>query len=200
MNGMLLLVIVFVALALVGYVWYAILIQRQNRVREALSSIDVQLRKRHDLLPNVVKLADQFMTHERDLIARVTQLRTAAQQSYDPAKSEQVKQHLDAEGSLQAGLRQIFAVAENYPDLRSSETIVQAQQTFNEVEGHIAASRRFYNSAVTSLNNAAQIFPGTMIARIASVQAMPFFTIEDEAVRQPIDAMAYLNVGSASPN
>lgn len=197
MSGTILLIVLAV-LAVGGYIWYAILIQRRNSVREALSSIDVQLRKRHDLLPNILKLADQFMTHERDLIARVTRLRTEAQQPYDPAQSEQVQKHLDAEGALQSGLRQLFAVAENYPDLRSSETIVQAQQTFNEVEGHIAASRRFYNSAVASLSNAVQIFPGTVIARIAGVQVMPFFEIEDEAVRQPVDALAFLNTGGAS--
>lgn len=176
----------------IGYAWYAALIRRRNKVQEALGSIDVQLRKRHDLLPNVLTMADRFMTHERELLTRVTELRNEAQKPYDPTKGAEVRKHLEAEGGLQAGLRQLFAVAENYPDLRSSETVVQAQRTFNEVEGHIAAARRFYNAAVTNLNNAAQIFPGTHIAAIAGVDTMPYFEIEDEAVRQPVDAGAYL--------
>lgn len=177
-----------------GYMWYATLISRRNKVEEALSSIDVQLRKRHDLLPNVLKLADQYMSHERELIARVTTLRNQAQQHYDPKKGEEVQKHLDAEGALQAGMRRIFAVAENYPDLKSSQSIAEAQRSFNEVEGHIAASRRFYNAAVNSLNNAIRIYPGSAIAEMAGVESMPFFEIEDEKVRQPVDVNAYLNV------
>jgi len=182
----------------IGYGWYASIIQRRNRVQEALGSIDVQLRKRHDLVPNVIKLADQFMTHERELLTRVTDLRNQAQQGYDPKNGDEVRKHLEAEGSLQSGLRQLFAVAEDYPDLRSSETITEAQQTFNEVEGHIAASRRFYNAAVTRLNNAVQIFPGSAIARMIGVDAMPFFEIEEEHVRQPVDVNDYLDTAGAA--
>ncbi len=189
-------IIVLAALVLViGYIWYTVLIRRRNKAQEALSSIDVQLRKRHDLLPNILKMADQFMTHERELISKVTDLRNRAQQPYDPSKRDDVEKHLAAEGQLQGQMRQFFAVAENYPDLRSSETIVQAQQTFNEVEGHIAASRRFYNAAVSSLNNSVQIFPGSVIANMAGIQSMPFFEIEDEAARQPVDVGSYLDVG-----
>lgn len=186
-------------LLVLAYLWYVVLIRRRNRVQEALSSIDVQLRKRHDLLPNVLKMAERFMAHERQLLARLTELRNQAQAPYDPRNGEQVRQHLDAEGSLQAGLRQLFAVAENYPELRSSETMSNAQLTFNEVEGHIAAARRFYNAAVTDLNNAVQIFPGSLIAGFAGVQAMPFFEIEDEAVRQPVDASEILGASSGVP-
>ena len=187
--------IVLVVLALVGaYFWYATLIKRRNRAQEALSSIDVQLLKRHDLLPNVLKLANQFMAHERDLLNRLTELRSAARQSWDPTQADEVKRHLEAEGALQAQVRRLFAVAENYPELRSSETIVQAQQSFNEVEGHIAAARRFYNAAVTELNSAVQIFPGTLIAGMAGVDAMPYFELEEQAARKPVDADQYLQV------
>ncbi|QPC42941.1 LemA family protein [Kaustia mangrovi] len=188
-----LIAIVLIAAAVFAYIWYATLIRRRNKAQEALSSIDVQLRKRHDLLPNVLKLADRFMAHERDLLARVTALRNDAQKPYDPSKGEEVRRHLESEGALQSGLRQLFAVAENYPDLRSSETVLEAQRSFNEVEGHIAAARRFYNAAVTSLNTAIQIPPGSLIAAMARVEPMPFFEIEDEAARQPVDADAYLS-------
>lgn len=194
-----LLITAIVLAGVVFYAWYVVLIRRRNRAREALSSIDVQLQKRHDLLPNILQLAGQFMTHERDLLSRVTKLRNEAQKTYDPDQPEEVRRHLDAEGGLQSGLRQLFALAENYPELRSSETIVEAQQTFNLVEGHISAARRFYNSAVTVLNNAVQIFPGPLIAGMAGVRAMPFFEIEDEAVRERVDVSDYLNRGESAP-
>ena len=164
-----------------------------NRAREALSSIDVQLRKRHDLVPNVLKLARKFMSHEKELLDSLTALRSQAQASYRVEVPEDVAKHLAAEGALQTGLARLFAVAEDYPELRSSETIITAQQTYTEVEGHIAAARRFYNSAVTRLNNAIQIFPGSIIAGWANVRAMPFFELEDAAMRQPVDADQYLS-------
>lgn len=180
------------ALIVLFYSWYVVLIRRRNRALEALSSIDVQLRKRHDLLPNILKLAERFMTHERELLTRVTELRNAARESYDVTNPEAVRRHLEAEGGLQVGMRQLFALAENYPDLRSSETITEAQQTFALVEGHISAARRFYNSAVTDLNNAVQIFPGSLIARQVGVQTLPFFELKDDSLRQAVDVSDYL--------
>lgn len=177
----------------IAYGWYVVLIRRRNRALEALSSIDVQLRKRHDLLPNILKLAERFMAHERDLLTRVTELRQEARRPYDATDSEAVRRHLEAERGLEAGLRQLFALAENYPELRSSQTVIEAQQAFARLEGHVAAARRFYNSAVADLNNAVQIFPGSLIARQARVEAMPFFELEDDSLRQPIDASDYLS-------
>ena len=89
-------------------------------------------------------------------------------------------------------MMRFFAVAENYPDLKSQETMVTAQATYTEVEGHIAAARRFYNAAVTQLNNSVQIFPGNMIAGMAGVSEMPFFEETDEAAKAPVDASDYL--------
>ena len=183
--------IIIAGLLVLGYVWYAKLIMRRNKAREALSSIDVQLRKRHDLLPNILKLAQKFMTHEKDLLDRITALRGQAMAGYRPDDPAAVTQHLDAERELQAATLRLFAVAENYPELRSSETVVEAQQTFTEVEGHISAARRFYNAAVTDLNNSCQIFPGNIVAGWAKVRPMPFFEIEERA-RAAVDVDDYL--------
>lgn len=181
-----------VAVVLIGgYAWYATLISRRNRAREALSSIDVQLRKRHDLVPNVLKIASRFMEHERDLLNEVTEQRARAMADYDKSDPEAVGAHLEAERKLQAGMVRLFATAEAYPELRSAETMVNAQQTYSEVEGHIAAARRFYNASVTDLNNAVEIFPGSVIAGMAGVKPMPFYEIEESA-RAPVDAGAYL--------
>ena len=177
---------------LVLYMLYVKLITRRNKAREALSTIDVQLRQRHDLIPNVVTLAQKFMTHERELLESVVAARNQAQQPYRADDPGAVRQHLEAEAKLTAGLGRLFAVAESYPELRSSDTIVTAQQTLNEVEGHIAAARRFYNSAVTELNNSVEIFPSSVVAGMVGVQKMPFYEVEDAAARAPVNVADYM--------
>lgn len=186
------LLIGIVVVGIIAYILYARVIGLKNKAREALASIDVQLRKRHDLVPNIVTLAQKFMTHEKELLENVIAARNLARADYSRDDPDAVKQHLDAERQLGAGMMQLFAVAENYPELRSSDTITTAQQTVNEVEGHIAAARRFYNSAVTDLNNATEIWPSSSIARMAGVKEMPYFEIEDEAVREPVNVADYM--------
>ena len=189
---MLIFLIAVALLIIVLYAMYVKLITKRNQAREALSSIDVQLRQRHDLIPNVVTLAQKFMTHEREVLEGVIAARNQAQAPYKPDDPNAVRQHLAAESQLSAGLSRLFAVAEAYPELRSSETILTAQQTLNEVEGHIAAARRFYNSAVTDLNNSVEIFPSSMVAGLVGVQKMPFYEVEDAAARQPVNVADYM--------
>ena len=172
--------------ALLGYGWYVSLIVRRNRAREALSSVDVQLRKRFDLIPNVLKLAQLYMDHEKGLLAEITALRARVQEPYSGQDPSAVAAHLDASRALEANLGRLFALAENYPDLKADGTIIRAQQTYEEVEGHISAARRFYNSAVGELNNAVEIFPGSVIAGWANVRAMPFYELDEPAARQPV--------------
>ncbi|VAX07348.1 LemA protein [hydrothermal vent metagenome] len=176
---------------LIGYFWYVSLVGKKNRALEALSSIDVQLKKRHDLLPNILKIAKKFMDHEKDIMTRVTEMRALAGKNYDRNNADEVTEHLAAEGGLQSAMMQFFAVAENYPDLKSNQNMIRAQETFEEVEGHISAARRFYNSAVTSLNNAVQIFPGSIIANMANISAMPYFEMA-EIEKKPVDASEFL--------
>ena len=172
--------------ALLGYGWYVSLIVRRNRAREALSSVDVQLRKRFDLIPNVLKLAQRYIDHEKGLLAEITALRAMVQEPYSGQDPSAVAAHLDASRALEANLGRLFALAENYPDLKADGTIIRAQQTYEEVEGHISAARRFYNSAVGELNNAVEIFPGSVIAGWANVRAMPFYELDEPAARQPV--------------
>lgn len=179
-------------LVAISYGWYASIISYRNRAQEALGSVDVHLRQRHDLLPNILTIAQKFMQHERELLARIAELRAAATAPYRKEDPKSVAAHLQSEGALTAAMGRLFAVAESNPDLKSQEPIVRAQETFEEVEGHIAAARRFYNSAVAQLNNAVQIFPGPIFAGIARVQALPFYEETDAAVRAPIDAGSYL--------
>jgi len=187
MDSSFFLLIVPVLVVVGGYGWYVSLITRRNAVREAMGSIDVQLRKRFDLLPNIVALAQKFMIHEKALLGELTALRAQVEAPYAKDDPAAAGAHLEASKKLEAGMIRFFAVAENYPELRSAETITAAQHSFEEVEGNIAAARRFYNSAVTQLNNAVEIFPGSVIAQLANVQSFPFYEVEDAAVRQPVD-------------
>jgi LemA protein len=187
MNSSIVLLILAAVVLGGGYLWYVNLITRRNDVREAMGSIDVQLRQRFDLLPNIVALAQKFMTHEKGLLEGLTALRARVEAPYAKDDPKAVEEHLEASKKLEAGMMQLFAVAENYPELRSAETVTRAQATFEEVEGNIAAARRFYNSAVTRLNNAVEIFPGSVIARLANVRPFPFYEVEDPAAREPVD-------------
>ncbi len=181
-----------VLILVIGYGWYVALIGRRNKAREALASIDVHLQKRHDMLPNVLKLAQKFMTHEKDLLERLTALRTEVGRDYPRTDPAAVERHLSAAKELDAGMTRLFAVAENYPELRSSDTVVQAQRTYSEVESQVAAARRFYNAAVNSLNTAVEIFPGSLIAGMAGVRPLPFYEVETVEARKAIDVDDYL--------
>ena len=174
----------------ITYFLYAKIIKNKNKLFEALSSIDVQLTKRHDLLPNILKIAQKFMEHEKDLIIEVTALRTQASQPYNHNDPNEVKKQLEVANQPQNKVSSLMLNVENYPNLKSDQTMITAQQTFNEVEEQISASRRFYNSAVNNLNNSIQIFPGNLIAKMANVQLMPYFEAAAQD-KQPVDANNY---------
>lgn len=178
--------------AVVFYFWYVSLVKRKNTALEALSSIDVQLRKRHDLLPNVLAMAKRFMDHEKELMERLTSMRARLPDHLDRRDTAALATQLSSEGEFAGLLGKFFAVAENYPDLRSSQNMIAAQQAFEEVEGHIAAARRFYNSAVGDLNTSIQIWPGSLIAKGVGIKEMPFFEETGTAFREPVDAAALL--------
>lgn len=192
MSATLLLLIVIGLPLVIGYAWYAGLISKRNKAREALSTIDVQLKQRFDLIPNILKIAKKFLDHEKGLLTEITALREHAQQPYDKNNADAVRDHLATAQSLAGKMGNLMLSVENYPDLKSDQTMIQAMQTYNEVEAQITAARRFYNATVTELNNAVQIFPGNIIASIAGVSEMPFFET-DEASRAPVDANTFLN-------
>jgi LemA protein len=168
--------LVIVAVAVLGglYLWYASIISRRNKVQEALSSVDVHLNQRHDLIPNIVQLAARFMEHERGLLTEVTRLREEARKA-PPTSPGEASKRFALEGELGQRVGQLLVGMEAYPELKSDRPLIDAQQTWTETEAQITAARRFYNAAVNQLNNAIQIFPGQIIAAIAGVKPMPFF-------------------------
>jgi LemA protein len=175
--------IIGAATAAALYMWYATIIARRNKVREALSSVDVHLNQRHDLIPNIVSLAGRYMEHERALLTDVTRLREEARKT--PTTAAEAGKRFALEGELGQRVGQLLVGMEAYPELKADRPVMEAQQTWTEIEAQITASRRFYNAAVNQLNNAIQIFPGPILAGIAGVAAMPFFEAPAEARTAP---------------
>ncbi len=173
-------------LALSLYFVYVSLINKKNNLKEAASGIDVQLKKRYDLIPNLLKSAAKFMEHERDVFMKVTELREKAM------SADSYADKFKADNMLSEAMHQFKLTAENYPELKSDAAMVAAMQGMSDVEEHIAASRRFYNSAVKEYKNALEIFPSSMIAAMMGLKdEYPFFEAEEEA-KAAINVSDYL--------
>ncbi len=183
-----LILIVFLA---IFYFWYAAIITRRNKALEALSGIDVQLQNRLDLIPNILTIAKKFMNHEEAIFTEITALRENLTKTYNPKDASQLENHIKLSQNLEQKMNAFMLRAENYPQLRSSENMLQAQQTYNEVEAQIVASRRFYNAAVNSLANSIQIFPGNIFAALIGVKKMPLYEADSRA-KEAIDANKFL--------
>ncbi len=184
------LLLAIIAVPLIGYIWYTQIVGARNKALEALSGIDAHLQQRADLIPNMLRAAQRFMEHEAQLMAEITALRTAATKPYDRSDEQAVKEHLAAADALGAKMGQLKVQVEAYPDLKSDTTMREAMDAMEETEGQITASRRFYNAAVTDLNNK-MIFPGDRIAAMAGIRPMPYFEASEGAAA-PINADDYL--------
>lgn len=174
------------------YFWYISIVGKKNNVKESLSDIDAQLKKRSDLIPNILIIAKKFMEHENDLITKVTELRARVDYGYDQSNTDSIKEHFKNVGALDQNLGKLMVAVEAYPTLKSDALMMQAQRTYSEVEEQITAARRFYNSTVTDLNNSIEIFPGNLLANLAGAKIMPFYETDD-ASKKPINARDFLN-------
>ncbi|MDG1236303.1 MAG: LemA family protein [Amylibacter sp.] len=183
--------IIGAVLIILLYVWYTRIIRNKNQVYEALAGIDVQLKNRNNLLPNILTIAKKFMEHEKELLSSVTELRTRSNAEYDSGDAQAVKQHMELASALGSEMGKLMVSVEAYPELKSDQTMQQAQLSYNEIETKIAAARRFYNSAVGQLNNSIEIFPGNIVAKYANVSIMPFYETDD-ASRATVDASSIL--------
>ncbi|HBO49198.1 MAG TPA: LemA family protein [Alphaproteobacteria bacterium] len=178
-----------IAVVILFYAQYVRLISVRNKVKESAADIDVQLKKRYDLIPNMLQMAAKFMEHEKSLMTELTELRTKAMANTFAGAP---KEKMELESLLNQKLNDFKVSLENYPDLKSNQTMVAAMQSMNEVEEHISAARRFYNSNVNRLKNAAEIFPGNIVAAMVGVnyKDTPFFEIS-EAERKPVNSSDY---------
>src|SRR5512144_1322591 len=168
---------------------YNRLVTLRQRVREAWSDIDVQLKRRHDLVPNLVEAVKGYASHETSVFQRVTEARAEAMAANGPGQSAQ------AEQQLTAALFSLQAVAESYPQLRATENFQQLSGNLTEIERQIQASRNTYNADVQAYNTKIQVFPNSMIAKRSGFEPREFFEIEDAAERQP----AAVSFGTSEP-
>ncbi len=171
--------IVLAVLWLIGV--YNGLVKLNMRVKEAWSDIDVQLKRRHDLIPNLVETVKGYAKHEKEVFENVTLARTAALNANTPQEKAQ------AENALSGTLKSLFAVAESYPDLKASTNFAKLQDELSDTENKIQASRRFYNGNVRDFNTKIQVFPNNMVAGMLKFQAYEFFEIDDATERKNVD-------------
>jgi LemA protein len=183
MVNIILIVAVVVIVGLYGI--YVSLINKKNNLKEAIAGVDVQLKKRYDLIPNMLKAAAKFMEHEKSIFTEVTKLRERA------LNASSFADKIEADKELNGALRSFNVQAEAYPELKSDTAMVTAQQAMAETEEHIAAARRFYNSAVKEYKNALEIFPSSLVAKMMGLKDVyPFFEVEAEA-KEKIDVNAF---------
>jgi LemA protein len=176
-------IVVVVAIIVIAALYFVVkrnsIIASRNRVDESWSGIDVQLKRRHDLVPNLVETVKGYAEHESQTFEKTTQARAAAM------AAESVGETAQAEQKLTQALAEVKAVAENYPTLRATENFQQLSRNLSELEDEIQASRRIYNSNVQSYNTDIEQFPGSIVANAGDFTEREFFEIE-EAERQPV--------------
>jgi LemA protein len=184
--AIILLVIVVVLLA-VGVLIYNGLVTKRNRVDEAVGQIEVQLKRRHDLVPNLVAAVKDIMGFEQDVLTRVTEARANAVAA--GAQGTVTREQVQAENQLSGALRSLFAVAENYPQLRSNDNVLALQEQLTTTENQISFSRQHYNATVNEYNTTIQTIPSVLVAGPLGFTRREFFEAEPEADQVPVVAL-----------
>jgi LemA protein len=175
------LIVVVVVIVAVLAAMYNSLVRRRNQVDNAWSQIDVQLKRRHDLIPNLVEAVKDYMSYEQETLTKVTEARAAAVAAGAQGPAAQAA----AEGGLTQALRSLFAVVENYPDLKANQNVMSLQEELTATENKIAFARQFYNDSVMTYNMKIQSVPTNIIAGLFNFRERQFFQ-SDEADREPV--------------
>jgi LemA protein len=186
--GTTLTLIVIGGLLFYGVGLYNGLVNKRNRVKNAFAQIDVQLTRRYDLIPNLVESVKGYMEHERGTLEAVIQARNAAlnglqKAAADPSDPQAIQALAAAETTLTGSLGKLFALVENYPDLKASENMLEFQEELATTENKVAFARQAFNDSVLSYNNAREVFPGNLVAGWFSFNAAEFLEIEAEEKR-----------------
>jgi LemA protein len=179
MSSLLIFIAVIVILLLIVGFMYNNLVTMRVRVSEALSQIDVQLKRRTDLIPNLVETVKGYAKHEKDVFENVTKARASLMQAGG------AKEKAEANDFLSNSLKSLFAVAENYPDLKASQNFMELQEELSDTENKIAYARQFYNGNVRDYNTQLQVFPSALIANMFHFQPAEFFAV-DEKDKEPV--------------
>ena len=177
------LIVVLVLVALAAFIlagMYNSLVQLRVRTESAWSDIDVQLKRRHDLIPNLVETVKGYAAHEKGTFENIAKYRSIAMQATTPADKAQ------AEGQLSTALKSLFAVAESYPQLQASQEFTELQNSLNSIEDNIQNARRYYNAVVRDYNTRVQSFPSNIVAGMFGFQARQFFEMESAADRENV--------------
>jgi LemA protein len=175
---------ILIVLVIIAGFWLAMvfnaLVRLKNQTNEAWSDIDVQLKRRYDLIPNLVETVKGYAKHERELFEKVTEARSKAMGAQGIAEKGQ------AENMLAGTLKSLFAVAENYPELKANENFLKLQDELSDTENKIQAARRFYNGNVRDFNIKIESFPSNIVASMFKFTKREFFELEEEAAKEPV--------------
>ena len=182
MNFINILIGVVVVVVIWVIVSYNKFVRLVNRTKEAWADIDVQLKRRYDLIPNLINTVKGYAKHEEGTLTKVTEMRAQAMQGGTP------QERGNSENMLTGALKSIFALAENYPDLKANENFLELQRELADTENKIQAARRFYNGNVRDLNTGLEVFPGNIIGSIFKFKKQDFFELEESAdAREPVE-------------
>ena len=179
MSTLTVILIIIAVIVVYGITLYNRLVKNRQMVGEGWSGIDVQLKRRSNLIPNLLAAVKGYLKHEKSLLEEITQMRANAQGAENAGPEERAK----AEGALSGGLMKLFAVMENYPDLKANENIMEFQNSLEEIEDQIQLSRRYYNGAVRNLNVAVESFPSNIVANQFQFEKAEYFEIDSAASR-----------------
>lgn len=180
MSGLLIFLGILAAVVIFFVGIYNSLVTLRNRCQNAWAQVDVQLRRRYDLIPNLVETVKGYAKHEQETFQKVTEARTSAMNAQTVA--EQGK----AENLLTGALKSLFAVAEAYPELKANQNFLMLQEELAGTEGKIAYARQFYNDSVMKFNTKQQVFPSNIVANMFRFEEMEYFEIEEEAAKEPV--------------
>jgi LemA protein len=173
---------ILLGVLVLAFLWYLSiynkLVQLRENVKNGWSQIDVQLKRRHDLIPNLVEVAKGYMGHEKDTLERVIKARQVA------VDATNLKDKLQAENMLTSTLRSLMAVAENYPNLKADQQMSRLQEELTSTENKISFARQYYNDEVNRLNVAVQVFPDSLVASLGKFEKASFFEVENTLERQ----------------
>ncbi|MFZ1865545.1 MAG: LemA family protein [Polyangiales bacterium] len=185
----------FLVLAVLAIAWfvgiYNTLVNLRNRFANAFAQIDVQLKRRHDLIPNLVETAKAYLAHERQTLEAVIAARNSAEgarqsAASDPSDPQAMKRLVDAEAGLSGVLGRFFALSEAYPDLKANQNMMQLTEELSTTENKIAFARQAYNDAVMRYNNKCEMVPSNLIAGMFGFRKAEFFEVESESERAPV--------------
>ncbi len=180
MGGALIGLVILGAVAVFFIGLYNTLVRLRNQTQNAWAQVDVQLRRRYDLIPNLVETVKGYAKHEKETFQSVTEARNMA------VNAQTVGEQGQAENMLSGALKSLFAVAENYPDLKANQNFLMLQEELAGTEGKIAYSRQFYNDSVMKFITKQEVFPSNIVAGMFKFEKMEYFEIDEEAAREPV--------------